>query len=117
MSESAEAISIHNAPHYTWGDHCDGWHLVRSRGLSVIQERMPAGAAEVRHRHSTARQFFFALTGVLTLEIEGVRVVIGAGTGCEIAPRRAHQVTNESDEVVEFLVVSQPPAQGDRELV
>jgi hypothetical protein len=34
-------ISTGTAPHYAWGAKCDGWHLVRSADLSVIQERMP----------------------------------------------------------------------------
>lgn len=32
------------------------------------------------------------------------------------APGIAHQVLNRSGGVVEFLVISQPPAQADREL-
>ena len=98
-----------------WGDGCDGWHLVASEGLSVIEERMPPGAAEVRHRHRTARQFFFVLSGALTLEIEGATVVVPAGSGCEVMPGEAHQVFNRGNDAASFLVISQPPAQGDRE--
>ena len=36
------------AEHYTWGDGCDGWHLVKGADLSVIQERMPPGARAER---------------------------------------------------------------------
>jgi hypothetical protein len=35
-------ISRDNAEHYFWGTGCDGWHLVRESGLSVIEECMPA---------------------------------------------------------------------------
>ena len=35
--------SIKNAEHYQWGNACDGWHLLKSETLSVIQEKMPAG--------------------------------------------------------------------------
>jgi mannose-6-phosphate isomerase-like protein (cupin superfamily) len=116
MSDSPGPISTRNAPHYTWGTGCDGWHLVRSAALSVIYERMPAQAAEVRHRHGAARQFFHVLAGELSLEIDGVVVTIPTGSGYEVAPGRPHQVRNASGEAVEFLVVSQPPAQADREL-
>ena len=34
-------VSAGTADHYVWGDGCDGWHLVASDRLSVIQERMP----------------------------------------------------------------------------
>ena len=44
--------STANGEHCTWGQRCDGWHLVRSDALSVIQERMPPAAAEVRRGHA-----------------------------------------------------------------
>lgn len=116
MSDSPRPVSTQDAVHYRWGDHCDGWHLVRTAGLSVIQERMPAGTAEVRHRHGSSRQFFFVLAGELTIEIEGVELTVPAGSGCEVPPGHAHLVMNASGGVVDFLVISQPPAQGDREL-
>ena len=117
MTGRSEPISTRNAAHYSWGEHCDGWHLVRSAGLSVIQERMPAGTSEVRHRHGAARQFFYVLAGDLTLELGGATTVVPAGHGCEVAPGIAHQVFNRSDALVDFLVISQPPAQGDRIVV
>ena len=107
-------ISRHHAEHYVWGGVCDGWHLVRAPALSVIEERMPPGAQEVRHRHAHARQFFYVLSGTLTIEVEGARHHLDRGTGIELAPGTAHQALNESDAPVEFLVVSTPPSHGDR---
>lgn len=104
-----------SAPHYVWGGDCDGWRLVDRQDLSVIHERMPAGRQEVRHVHAKARQFFFVLSGALTLEVEGERHVLTAGVGLEIAPGLAHQAINAAPEWVEFLVISQPTTQGDRE--
>lgn len=107
-------VSAKTAEHYTWGGVCDGWHLLRAPGLSVIQERMPPGAAETRHLHERARQFFYVLAGRLTLELEGARHRLGAGEGLEVPPSAAHQALNDSDADVHFLVVSHPPGQGDR---
>ena len=107
-------ISRDQADHYVWGGTCDGWHLVRSTALSVIEERMPPGAREVRHRHAHARQFFYVLAGALTLEVEGSRHLLGPRSGIEVPPGAAHQALNESDAEVEFLVVSTPPSHGDR---
>jgi mannose-6-phosphate isomerase-like protein (cupin superfamily) len=112
---STTPISTETATHYTWGDGCDGWHLVRAEGLSVIEERMPPATAEARHRHRRARQFFRVLSGVLRIEVEGRDVRVPAGHGLEIAPGDAHQVFNDGPEDAEFLVVSQPPSHGDRE--
>jgi quercetin dioxygenase-like cupin family protein len=107
-------ISPATAAHYTWGEQCDGWHLVRSQDLSIIQERMPSGAREQRHRHAQSRQFFFVLHGQLVMEVEGKHHVLSQGTGLEIAPGLAHTAMNESAMDVGFLVISQPPSHGDR---
>jgi mannose-6-phosphate isomerase-like protein (cupin superfamily) len=108
-------ISTATAPHYAWGDACDGWHLLTSSDLSVIQERMPPGTTEVRHRHRHARQFFFVLQGQLTVECGGVRQTLAALAGLEIPPLAPHRVFNDSDIATEFLVISQPPSHDDRE--
>src|SRR5258708_35024882 len=109
-----DAISIQTAEHYVWGGICDGWHLVRAAGLSVIQERVPPGGHETRHLHSRSRQFFFVLDGEAVLEVEGQRHPLRAQTGLEVAPGLAPQLFNESAEDVTFLVISQPPSHGDR---
>lgn len=77
---------------------------------------MPPGASEVRHHHAKARQFFYVLHGELTLEVAGIVHMLRKGTGLEIAPGVAHQALNQSAAAVEFLVVSNPPSHGDRQL-
>jgi hypothetical protein len=57
----------------------------------VIEERMPPGAREARHRHAAARQFFYVLSGVLTMEVEGTVHRLAERSGIEIAPAWAHQ--------------------------
>ncbi|MDU0201801.1 cupin domain-containing protein [Paenibacillus sp. MAH-36] len=110
-------ISKHNAEHYMWGDQCDGWHLVKKNELSVIHERMPADTAEVKHYHQQSRQFFFVLSGIATMEIEGEEVVLHPQEGVEVPPLVPHQMFNKSNEDVEFLVISQPISKGDRIVV
>ena len=107
-------VSAATGEHYHWGDSCDGWHLVRAAGVSVIEERMPAGAREVRHWHARARQFFYVLSGTLSMEVEGVQHELPAGSGIELPPGTAHQARNEGSSDVKFLVISSPPHQGDR---
>lgn len=77
-------VSIETAEHYAWGDGCDGWHLVRAPGLSVIQERMPPGTREARHRHGQARQFFYVLAGALRIEHAGKEERLVAGQRLEV---------------------------------
>jgi mannose-6-phosphate isomerase-like protein (cupin superfamily) len=107
-------ISKATAEHYIWGADCDGWHLVKTPELSVIHERMPPGSTEVRHVHRVSRQFFFALEGIATIEIAGRLVVLQPQQGVEVPPGVPHQMRNESDAPIEFVVISQPPSHGDR---
>ena len=107
-----------NAERYGWGgpdgDTCDGWHLLRSAELSVIEERMPPGSAEVRHWHRRARQFFYVVAGELTMETDSGDRTLRTGDGLEIPPGCAHRAVNRASVDARFLVVSQPPARDDR---
>ena len=115
MSSLAEPVSTANAEHYVWGGSSDGWHLLKHADLSVIRERVPPGACEMRHRHARARQFFYLLDGEASLEVDGVPHRLQAGMGLHVPPGAAHQLRNDSTADVHFLVVSSPPSHGDRE--
>ena len=110
-------ISTQNTEHYIWGDQCDGWHLVQNEQLSVIQERMPAGTTELRHFHSHSQQFFYVLSGEAVMEVDGKTVRLTPGTGTWIPAGTSHQLRNDSGADVNFLLVSQPPSHGDRQIV
>lgn len=110
-------VSTANAAHYVWGRQCDGWHLLAGDDLSVIEERMPPGSSEVRHRHAHARQFFYVLDGTATLELDGVAHRLDAGHGLHVPPGAAHQMRNDSTAELHFLVISSPRSHGDREVV
>jgi mannose-6-phosphate isomerase-like protein (cupin superfamily) len=114
MTENIERIDIETAEHYVWGEVCDGWHLVKSPSLSVIQERVPAGGAEVKHYHSKACQFFYVLSGVATLEFDYQIISFGVGQGVQVPPDIPHRFANTSPAEVVFLVVSTPSTAGDR---
>lgn len=107
-------ISKATAEHYLWGANCDGWHLVKQPGVSVIHEQMPPGTSETRHYHLKAWQFFFVLSGTATLEIAGQRETLHTFEGVEVHPEAPHQMFNLSDQPIEFLVISMPPSHGDR---
>ncbi|ALC82718.1 MULTISPECIES: cupin domain-containing protein [Bacillus] len=107
-------ITKQTAEHYNWGDNCDGWHLVKTKHLSVIHERMPAHTEEERHYRSAARQFFLVLSGSAVLEVDGERITIHSQEGVEVPPQVPPQMMNESDTDVEFIVISQPESRGDR---
>ena len=114
MYDVAKVTSIQNAEHYTWGDDCHGWFLLKDPDIHVIQERMPPGTREKRHVHNRARQFFYVLRGELTMVIGQESVGIGSGECLEIEPRVPHQARNTSQNDVEFIVMSCPPSHDDR---
>ena len=107
-------ISIETAEHYTWATRCDGWHLLRSPELSVIEEKMLPKTSEVAHFHSKSRQFFYVLSGTLTIWLGNETHTIGPEQGLEIPPTIVHRVFNESESDVRFIVTSAPPSHGDR---
>jgi mannose-6-phosphate isomerase-like protein (cupin superfamily) len=102
------------APHYKWGAMCDGWFLENSPERTIIHERMPPGTIEARHYHRGAKQFFFILGGIATMEMEGKLVKLQPHEGVTIEAGVLHQIKNESNEAVEFLVISTPSTKGDR---
>jgi mannose-6-phosphate isomerase-like protein (cupin superfamily) len=106
--------STQNAQHYTWGSQCDGWHLLRSDSLSVIQERMPPGTAEQMHYHNRAQQVFYILSGTATFELEEETVTVEAGQSIHVVPSGRHRILNNSDTEIHFLVISEPKSHGDR---
>ncbi len=109
-----KAQTKETAEHYRWGSNCDGWFLLKSDDVHVIEERMPPGTAEQRHRHQRARQLFYVLEGELTMRFEQEDVMIRARQSLEVAPGVLHQARNDSSSEVSFLVVSVPPSHGDR---
>lgn len=114
LEKNPQVTSIETAEHYVWGENCDGWHLAKSAGLSVIQERVPVGGCEVRHLHKYAEQFFFVLSGVATLEVNGVVHVLKPMQGLHVPANVSHQLINNGDTQLIFLVTSTPPSHGDR---
>jgi mannose-6-phosphate isomerase-like protein (cupin superfamily) len=107
-------INTTNAEHYIWGNGSDGWHLLKSDALSVIEELVPPGEKEVRHYHQRAQQFFYVLEGVATLEIAGEVHEVPVGSGLHVPAGVPHQLLNTGSENLRFLVISQPKSHGDR---
>ncbi len=107
-------VNTDNTEHYQWGDNSDGWHLLKSADLSIIEENVPPGGKEQRHYHSTSQQFFYILSGIAQLEISGQLFEIQAGSGIHVPAKTPHQLMNNSPENLRFLVISQPISHGDR---
>ena len=107
-------IDKQTAGHYTWGDGCDSWILADAEGLSIKQEHMPPGTKEKLHYHAFAQQFFFILQGTATFYLDTKQAIVTAQQGLLIKPNTQHYIANETQEALEFLVISQPPTDKDR---
>ncbi|TYR32247.1 cupin domain-containing protein [Sphingobacterium phlebotomi] len=105
---------ITNSEHYNWGNACDGWHLVKSNLLSIIQEKMPSGTSENLHYHHESQQFFFILQGTATFEVENEMYEVHEGQGFHILPKKKHRILNKTSKTLEFMVISEPRSHGDR---
>ncbi|MEL7123905.1 MAG: GNAT family N-acetyltransferase [Bacteroidota bacterium] len=107
-------IDTSNAEHYVWGDQCLAWHFLKNESLSVIKELMPSGTKEMMHFHSNAQQFFYILNGVAHFEVDGQTYEVNQNQGLHIYPGQKHMISNMSESDLEFLIISQPKAHGDR---
>jgi mannose-6-phosphate isomerase-like protein (cupin superfamily) len=94
--------STNNAEHYTWGTGCDGWHLLKTDTLSVIQERMPPGTGEQTHYHERAQ------------EVAGETLMVNQNQSIHITPNSKHRISNNGKTDLHFLVISEPKSHGDR---
>ena len=106
--------SIKNAEHYTWGDNCDGWHLLKTDSLSVIQERIPPGTAEQLHYHHHAQQVFYILSGNAGFVIGNTTEFVNVGQSIHITRGTKHHIFNKGTDDLHILVISEPKAHGDR---
>lgn len=107
-------INSNNSEHYNWGNGCDGWHLVKSEQLSIIKERVPFGCSESRHYHQNAEQFFFVLSGIATMELDGEFYTIYPNNGLHVPAGKSHQLSNKNEPDLIFTVTSTPPSHLDR---
>lgn len=107
-------ITKQYAEHYTWGNVCDGWYILKSDNLNVIEEKMPSGTSELLHCHRIAQQVFYILSGTAGFEINGELFTLKTNESIHIPPRALHRIFNEGTEDLSFLLISQPMAQNDR---
>lgn len=107
-------ISINNAPHFTWGQDCDGWWLKNAGNFTVISEIMPPDAAETNHYHQHTEQFFYCLKGQIIIQLQDDTLTLSEQEGYNIPPCTPHQVKNIANTAAHFLVISSANSHTDR---
>ena len=102
------------AEHYTWGNNCEGSHLIKTNNLSVIQQRMLPNSTETSHYHTKAEQFFFILSGIGTMAFNKCVFTIPTNSGIYKPAGSKHRLSNQHNTDLVFTVTSTPPSHGDR---
>lgn len=110
-------VNKDNVEHYFWNKVCEGWHLVKTDSLSVIQEKMPTQTSERLHYHNNARQFFFILSGIALFEVDGKNIEVQENSGIHILPKQRHRIFNKTEDDLHFIVISQPKSHGDKIII
>jgi mannose-6-phosphate isomerase-like protein (cupin superfamily)/N-acetylglutamate synthase-like GNAT family acetyltransferase len=103
-----------NPEHYFWGEQCEGWHLLKSKSLSVIEEKMPPYTREELHCHRYAQQLFYVLSGEANFEINGEIAIIHKGESILIKPKLLHRIFNNNNDELSFILISEPAVGDDR---
>lgn len=109
-----EKIIPESTPSYLWGSNCEARLLVSDQNLSVKLENMPPHTAEQPHYHEKARQFFFIESGTADFEIDGINLQVNKGEGIWIEAGTVHFIENKNQDMLQFLVISQPDTTNDR---
>ena len=103
-----------SAPYSIWGEDCESWTLSVGPGFHVQLERMPPHTTEKLHYHAGVRQLYIVLGGEATVRLEAGDVRLTERQALPIEPEVPHQMRNESDGELEFLVISSSPPRDDR---
>lgn len=114
MSAPLVVSKFHPLQHYNWGNNCEAWNFVDNKDVSIKLERMPPATEEVLHYHNQSQQFFYILKGKAVFEVDDVILIVHEGEGLSIEPRRKHRIMNKEEEMLEFIVCSQPSTHNDR---
>ncbi len=96
------------------GNNFDGWRLLDTDDISVIEELMPPNTSDVLHYHKNATQLFYILNGEAAFTIDDEVLIAKQGESVKILPNQIHKIENNSSVNLRFVLVSQPKAQHDR---
>jgi mannose-6-phosphate isomerase-like protein (cupin superfamily) len=114
LAHRSPPASAARLPSSAWGCGCTGWTLLSRPDLHVMEEEMTTGTQELRHLHDRTTQLYYVLRGKAVVDVGGSRAAAGAGEAIEIQPGDAHQIRNDSDTGLRFLVISSGPPRDDR---
>jgi mannose-6-phosphate isomerase-like protein (cupin superfamily) len=76
---------------------------------------MPPGTRELLHFHHKAAQYFFILKGRADFYLDDKKCQLGEQQGIFVSSGTTHYIENDAPETLEFLVITQPSGNNDRQ--
>lgn len=76
-------------------------------GVEVTHTQLDPGQEIPWHKHTEVADMFYAIQGLITIEIAGSNqeIVLSRGESAQVSCGLAHRVSNRGNEMVEFLLI------------
>jgi hypothetical protein len=97
------------------GDGHTGWILLSRGVLHIEEQELAVGAAGRRHLPLGTMQVCYVLAGSAVVQVGDTRVTIWPGQAIEVGPGEVHQISNQADTTLRFLVISSGPLPSDNQ--
>lgn len=91
--------------------------LLCGQVMMVNWAKLPAGSAFQRHYHEDMQEVFVLLGGPVTMTVDGDPQTLNSGDAILISPREIHEMTNDSDADVEYIVFGISTGEGGQTVV
>lgn len=80
----------------------------RAEAHSLAQVVIPPGKSSLPHRHQVCEESYFILQGRAQMSLDEREFEMTPGQACLIIPGQTHQISNTSDQDLEFLAICAP---------
>ncbi len=91
--------------------------MISGQVMMVNWAKLPQGSAFQRHFHEDMQEVFVMLSGPVTMTVDGEPQELAAGDAIIISPREIHEMQNDSEQDVEYVVFGISTQQGGQTVV
>lgn len=91
--------------------------LTHGQVMMVNWAMLPAGSSFQRHFHEDMQEVFIMLSGPVTMNVDGDANRLDKGDAILISPREIHEMSNESEHDVEYIVFGISTGEGGKTVV
>lgn len=105
-----------NEREYRHGDHGPKY-LEEGPNMKFGLVQVLVGEEVSTHVHNVMEENFYILEGVVTMFIDGKKIVLSKGDYLHLDPGEVHKVCNYGDVNVKMAITAAPFVAGDKEMV